>query len=298
MQRLRPPTRRRATPPLDDPHASHSLRSPPRPPGEPARHAGGPPTGDTLELKYGDSAGSQRQKSAFDAEIATWGVQTHIITGNHDPEISSLHHLLLRESRVFVTHGDAIFRNITPWSSSAPKLRHAADQLGFDGSESGPPERLSAYLELYKRASSMAHKLESTYNPSLWGKTKIFLHQAWPPTRPFKILRSWRQAPDRAVSLASRFSLQPDFIVIGHTHQPGIWRRGPQTVINLGSFFPWPGALCVDIVGDELIVRSIAKRQPRVAIGQVVARFPLSTIPNPIPEPLPSLAPSPSLRPR
>ena len=232
--------------------------------------------GDTLELKYADQKGAQAQIAAFNAEIATWGIPTQVITGNHDPEISPIHHLLLSEGRVLVTHGDAIFRNIAPWSSSAPQLRQVADQLGFDGSETGPSELFSAYLELYKRASSIAHKLEADYNPSLWGKLKTFLHQAWPPTRPFKILRSWRLAPDRAVSLAQRFSLHPDFIVIGHTHQPGIWRRGSQTVINLGSYFPWPGARCIDIVGDDLLVRSVTKSQRRVAIGPVIARFPLS----------------------
>src|SRR5690606_16040745 len=153
-------------------------------------------------------------------------------------------------------------------------LRRCAEELR---AAAGPEDLadLDRYLAIAKAASIQAHLLDRAYNPTLWGKAKIFLHQGWPPTRPLKILRCWRELPDRALAFAQRFGLRPRFIILGHTHNPRIWRRGDQRVINLGSFFPWPGARCVDIADGELRIRKLSSRRGQVVVGKVLARFPL-----------------------
>ncbi|MDQ8186654.1 metallophosphoesterase [Pelagicoccus sp. SDUM812002] len=234
--------------------------------------------GDTLELKYGDldvdHYDAIREKQRFETEMQKWGCKVSVITGNHDPEISEIHSLNILDGKVFITHGDGLFPEIAPWSSNIANLRkHAAI---IDPEATGKTEQdLHDYLHLHKLVTSRAHKDDKKYNPTLWGKLKIFLHQAWPPTTPFRILKSWREVPYRAVSLAERFGLSPKFIVVGHTHKPGIWKRGQQTVINLGSYFPWPGSRCIDIEENSLSVRKIHKRQNDIRIGQVVASFEL-----------------------
>lgn len=239
--------------------------------------------GDTLELKYGDMDtahyNAAEQLARFTAEAATWGAKIRLVTGNHDPRISSDHFLQLRDGEILVTHGDGLFKSIAPWSSTAKTLLHFANQLGIDENATGSPADLDAYLQLHKRATILAHQQEGGYNPTLWGKLKIFLHQTWPPTTPFKIVKCWLDVPGKAVSLASRFRLKPRFIVVGHTHFPGIWQRGSQTIVNLGSYFPWPGARCIDIQNDTLVVRRIHKRQGQVRLGKAVARFDLAPAP-------------------
>lgn len=232
--------------------------------------------GDTLELKYGDlentAYDATAQKQRFDEVAAKWGCQITLITGNHDPAISDTHYLSLCGGEVFVTHGDGLFPEIAPWSSSVELLRKCGSGIDPDATGNSH-EELHAYLQLHKRASIEAHKLDDDYNPTLWGKLKIFLHQTWPPTTPFKILNCWRIMPDKAVSLATRFGHSPSFLIIGHTHNPGVWKRGKHTIINLGSLFQWPGAQCVDIEGDQLLVRKLHKRHHSLRIGKVFKRF-------------------------
>lgn len=234
--------------------------------------------GDTLELKYGDSNptsyDSSKQKQLFDDEVAKWPCKVTLITGNHDPEISEIHSLSILQGQVFITHGDSLFREIAPWSSNIRNLRRFSEHI--DPAATGQTDQdLHDYLVLHKQASLLAHQHDKDYNPTVWGKFKIFLHQAWPPTRPFKILKCWAEVPDRAVSLATRFGRAPRYIVVGHTHRPGTWNRGEQTVINLGSYFPWPGALCIDIDARALIVRKIRKRQNKIKIGSSIASYQL-----------------------
>lgn len=234
--------------------------------------------GDTLELKYGDLDTSHydaiKQRAYFDAEVAQWGVKVHLITGNHDPTISDVHSLSLVSGQVFITHGDGLFKEVAPWSSNVRNLRKCAEDI--DENQTGSTEaELHHYLALHKKTSIQAHALDRKYNPTLWGRAKIFLHQAWPPSTPFRILQCWREVPDRAVSLTRRFGLTPRFIIVGHTHNPGIWRRGEQTVVNLGSYFPWPGARCVDIADGQLVVRKVSKRRHCIKLGPTVAAFDL-----------------------
>lgn len=234
--------------------------------------------GDTLELKYGDLDVSHydavREKLRFEQEIAGWSCKVSAITGNHDPEISDIHSLNILDGRVFVTHGDGLFPNVAPWSSNVGNLQKHASIID-PGATGATEQDLHDYLQLHKHVAIRAHKDDKKYNPTLWGKLKIFLHQAWPPTTPFRILKSWSEVPARAVSLTERFGLSPKFIVVGHTHNPGIWKRRGQTVINLGSYFPWPGARCVDILDQRLEVRKIHKRPNAIKVGRTVASFEL-----------------------
>lgn len=234
--------------------------------------------GDTLELKYGDFDSKQYdaelEKRRFDDEAAKWGCKISLITGNHDPEISELHSLSLLNGDVFVTHGDGLFPEIAPWSSNIKSLQKHAAMIDPDAT--GKSEKdLHDYLELHKKVTILAHADDKEYNPTMWGKVKIFVHQAWPPTTPFRVMKSWSEVPARARSLVARFGLAPKFIVIGHSHNPGVWKRGNQTVINLGSFFPWPGARCIDIDENTLKVRKIRKRQNDVKVGRTIASFDL-----------------------
>jgi hypothetical protein len=83
------------------------------------------------------------------------------------------------------------------------------------------------------------------------------LRECWPPWRPLQIFHSWAGTPARAEALARVFRPRARFILIGHTHFSGCWRRGPRMVINTGSFLPLSGRMAIDIQGESLTVRSI-----------------------------------------
>lgn len=237
--------------------------------------------GDTLELKYGDLDSSQydasEQRRLFHEATKSWDCKVNLITGNHDPEISDTHFLNILGGQVFITHGDGLFKEIAPWSSNVANLRRYSANIDPEARGTSE-EELHAYLQLHKDATLLAHKNDKKYNPTAWGKLKILLHQAWPPSTPFRILKSWREVPDRALSLVKRFNLSPKVIVVGHTHNPALWKRDNTYIVNLGSYFPWPGARCIDIASNQLSIRKIHKGRNNIRIGKSIAEIPLETV--------------------
>tara|TARA_B100000902_G_scaffold147450_1_gene144368 strand:- start:429 stop:848 length:420 start_codon:yes stop_codon:yes gene_type:complete len=79
--------------------------------------------GDTAEIR----AKSFRERASEEqAKLSTLltelGVeQVLYLTGNHDPKISNVHWVALMQGKVIITHGDFLYRYISPWSK---RLRH------------------------------------------------------------------------------------------------------------------------------------------------------------------------------
>jgi len=81
--------------------------------------------GDTLDTRVGPFPAHTAEcraavKEFFPREVAS----TSFLTGNHDGDFSSLHHLDLANGKVFVTHGDIFFDDIVPWSHDAALISH------------------------------------------------------------------------------------------------------------------------------------------------------------------------------
>ena len=69
--------------------------------------------GDTLDTRPGSDPGKRGEVLGW---LAKAGPDVTIITGNHDPDLSSTHWAEFSEGSVFVTHGDILFDSIVPWS--------------------------------------------------------------------------------------------------------------------------------------------------------------------------------------
>jgi len=197
------------------------------------------------------------------------------ITGNHDPDISAQHHLDLAGGEILVTHGDVLYPEIVPWGLDSSRLatlfRDDLVRLTAAGQD-----QLMARLAACKAASAqvpIAHdytaRNAATRLASLCGK---MAH----PLRLFRMLRAWWQMADRAASLAGHFRPAARFVILGHTHLPGIWTRGGLTVINTGSFVPLLGHSLVDIETDAVVVRGVERKHDGYHPGKVKARFALS----------------------
>ena len=132
--------------------------------------------------------------------------------------------------------------------------------------------QLESRLKVLRRA---ALSIES-HKPNLpHGRLRVVLGECWPPTKPFRILRVWMETPSKAASLAQTFRPQARFVILGHTHWAGIWRREQRVVINTGGFLVMARPLAVDIEDKTLTVRRVIKRGNQFRLGKVLERFAL-----------------------
>ncbi len=233
--------------------------------------------GDTLDTRSSKHphrvAEARREVRDY---FASAPVPVTFLTGNHDPDISPEHAVELAEGRVLVTHGDVLFESIVPWSRDAKVIRAkivaALAALPGDGS-SLFEGRLGAFRSV---AATIPQLHQSERNPFRY-VARLAGETVWPPQRVFTILRAWREAPGRAAALARRHRPKARFIVIGHTHRPGVWQTASGVVVvNTGSFCRPFGAMATEVTADRVRIRNITQRRGAFHPGSKVAEFPLS----------------------
>jgi predicted phosphodiesterase len=233
--------------------------------------------GDTLDTRpdrHAQRTGELRSEVL--AFFASCGTPVTFLTGNHDPDLSGQHALEFAGGRVLVTHGDVLFDTIVPWSKDADAIRSkivvALAPLPGDG-EDRLGDRLSAFRSV---AATIPQHHQSERDPLRYA-IRLAGDTVWPPHRVLSILRAWREAPGRAAALARRHRPRARFIVIGHTHRPGVWRTASGIgVVNTGSFYRPFGAMAAEITADRLRVRRVQFRRGAFHPGSKVADFPLS----------------------
>lgn len=236
--------------------------------------------GDTLDTRPGPRPD---HTARLHADLRAWlnasGIPTTLLTGNHDPDLSSDHTLDLATGRVFVTHGDILFDNIVPWGRDVPKITRL---LALELAALSPADRagLAPRLAAFRRVCAcIPQRHQSEPRP-----LKYALHFAadtvWPPLRIFRILAAWHRAPALAAALTRRHRPQAAFILTGHTHRPGIWRTASGIVaINTGSFCPPTGGYAVDLTSTHLTVRHVESHRGEFHPGAPVAQFSLAAHP-------------------
>ena len=160
-------------------------------------------------------------------------VDLTLLSGNHDPYISDIRHLLLHNKSVLITHGDALHPAIAPWCPSASLVREAHDKAL---SQLEPESR----DELLGRLSVTQHAANEHWESYERSLQQSALHDILlRPWMVFQVLDYWRKVPQLAQSFVSQYAPKAKFFVFGHTHRQGVWRRGDLTLINTGSFgFP------------------------------------------------------------
>jgi hypothetical protein len=108
--------------------------------------------------------------------------------------------------------------------------------------------------------------------------------------------KAWSQLPGRATAFARQFRPSARFVMVGHTHRPGVWIRSDMIVINTGSFCPPFGCFAVDVSVEQIVVRRIRHAAGTFALGRVVAAFALAPTRDGLPDSgsmMPNLAPAP-----
>lgn len=233
--------------------------------------------GDTLETRPGPTPQLVTEQRAEVLEFfPRHAPRVTFLTGNHDADLATHHALELADGAIFVTHGDILYENIVPWSLDVGLIQR---RLAEAFSAAPPTQRqvLETQLEIFRRvAMTIPQRHHSERN--FWKYTYHFACDTlWPPHRFLHILRAWREMPDRAAALLRQHRPQAKFILVGHTHHPGIWRRPDGVVvINTGSFSRPFGGLVVDVAPGRLTVRRIVARRGEFHPGLVVAEFALA----------------------
>lgn len=233
--------------------------------------------GDTIDTRPGGSPPLTRQwRADASAFLQDAGVPFTLLTGNHDPDLSEQHSLELAGGRVFLFHGDVLFKDIVPWGCDSAMIgRRIREEL-----QSLPPaarDRFEDRLAVYRRvAAGVRQRHQSEKNPWRYA-FRLASDTIWPPFSAFRILQAWLVLPRRAAALARRHRPKARYVLTGHTHRPGVWRvRGGITVINTGSFCAPFGGYLVDLAAAEITVRRISARAGQFHPGRILARLPLA----------------------
>jgi predicted phosphodiesterase len=234
--------------------------------------------GDTVELRFLRGRRIGMRNSLLMREVCeATGARPVFINGNHDPILSDLSHVDLADGAVLVTHGDLLFHDISPWSHDAVLIGEAHTRELADLGE-------DAFLDFEKRlkASKRAALAIELHRPRMRRDSlsvlRTVLRECWPPWRPFQVFQSWMATPARAEALARVFRPRARFILIGHTHFSGCWRRGPRMIINTGSFLPLSGRMAIDLQGGNLIIRPILLERGVFKAGAPMMQFPATKL--------------------
>jgi predicted phosphodiesterase len=240
--------------------------------------------GDTVEMRHepdmvrGERVAQQAREICREA-----GAEAVLITGNHDPAISTTHYAELAGGRVLVTHGDILFPTIVPWSHEAPaawkmyqqKLAEVAGNRPFK--DLALPERFHAM----RQACLDYEAVKVTGENSALGKLRMILQECWPPTRPFFILKVWATTPGLARRFAEEHFPKAGIVILGHTHRAGVWEKHGRVVINTGSYTPLSGRQVVIIREGTVSLRQVRYQEDKNGarkkwyLGQTVYSRPL-----------------------
>lgn len=233
--------------------------------------------GDTMDTRTGPSPErTQRQKEEVLAFFGGLGIPVTYLTGNHDPDFSSVHRMELAGGKVFLTHGDLLFRDVVPWSRDRATIYQSLE-TAFSAFPAHVRPDLDQRLTIYRQVAAaipQRHQSERNALRYLW---KFMQDTVWPPTRALAILKAWRDTPALAFALAEEFRPEARFALLGHTHRPGIWENAQgRVVINTGSYATFLGGYAVDLDAQSLAVYKIRRQGRDFALGRLLRRFSLA----------------------
>lgn len=225
--------------------------------------------GDTYEQRHRRLVeNGTRLFGELNSLLEELGVDATYLTGNHDPGITENHALDLAGGRVFVSHGDTLFRHLSPWSPKIRKVIPEMESIRAIYGEDRLRNDLDALFECAGRCRMLAPAYENEFRRGAWKNLRTALRFAWPPHRPAQILSTWINAPGAAHRFARRHRPEASVFLFGHTHFPGIWKKPERTVINTGGFLSMLPARAVEIRDGTLTCHKIDESPDGFRLGK------------------------------
>ncbi len=192
--------------------------------------------GDTLD-RYENEAllpKISRDLEQVKAACASRSGPPEIITGNHDPILSDVHWLYVKEARALIFHGDCIM-DVTHPSDRSEKLLGSYVSKHWE-KIGGRPELFKDRAEIYRKLQGEHLRMYPRYEAR--SKFVYLLRLFNTPRKPFDLVSYVWHAPRRAAEVAKGHDEPVDYVIVGHTHRPGTWQYHGKTVMNTGSFMP------------------------------------------------------------
>ena len=224
--------------------------------------------GDLAEIGDAGCRGqAAREVVALQEMCESDGVEVVLLSGNHDPLITDRKTLSLAGGEVFLTHGDLIHRDISPWGGHGRRL----GELRAEARDHVHEDTLEYVRSQYAAANHAAHiqwdefvtrrhvvNGEQSPRQKVWSPMRRRLHRLVNlPKKAAKVLWYWQTLPASAAAFA-RFNA-PDcrFFIFGHIHRAGVWYFDDRVIINTGAYdLPGrPRAVVID--GGRLSVHAI-----------------------------------------
>lgn len=230
--------------------------------------------GDSCELLTLCRRDEARAKLARLQEICeSRGIQLVLITGNHDPIVSSLHYLDLFGGAVFLTHGDALHPMVAPWSREGPIMWEERKRITRGKPE---PETIDEFLLLTKRISLVASVYSPNIKRGIIARLEMLGRFAVKPWRIIRTLEYWGNVAHYSHRLQERFRPQAKLMLIGHTHRAGVWQTKDFTLVNTGSYQPLSQPLVVQLDENRAVVRKVILERDAYHIGEELHHFSLA----------------------
>jgi UDP-2,3-diacylglucosamine pyrophosphatase LpxH len=198
------------------------------------------------------------------------GARAVFLAGNSDTTISPLQHVVLARGAVLVTHGDAVFPDVSPWKLFAPATARArATELAklppaLAGTLEGQLIATHACLGVVRRKD--AGKLRWWHWRRVWHQILRVLWPAWL----WRLARAWQNAPRLTFDFMAKYAPEHQFYLTGHTHRGGLWRRDNKTIFNTGSFVRPGRPLAVRISHGTIELIKINQIDGKYRLGSVV----------------------------
>lgn len=224
--------------------------------------------GDMSETREGVfyEAGSQ-ERARFFQMAAERGVELIPLAGNHDPD-EEISVLKLNES-IYSLHGHALYKQVAPWGFEYLRNKELAHDL-IDAHPHADRD-LEARMILAKEMSKSNLPIIE-HRPHYKNKlVKFFLHAAWPPERPIRILLAWLNMFRLMDRFGGQFFGDAKLIVFGHFHRRAIARKNGRLMVNLGAAFKNANAYVLDLRDDQIILREYSVQQGFQGEGRILS---------------------------
>lgn len=176
----------------------------------------------------------ERSKVMLDELVAlcrSEAADTVFLSGNHDPGWSGPGWVELAGGRIVITHGDALLFDGSPWKREilvggerVMELWRAHPDAGRD-----VEERIRVAREIARELCSVEHPTGRNIILRAWDA-------ALPPVRAVKMIEAWFTQDKEGDKFCESYFPDAEFLIIGHFHREGSWRKNDRRIINTGSF--------------------------------------------------------------
>ena len=201
------------------------------------------------------------------------GIEAIFVAGNHDPFISSRGWLELYGGQVLVTHGHMIFPRSAPWSHEYIRNRTRILELLAEREEQGVGQDGDLTYR-WRTAELVTEEMVPPPSPALGRRGRRYpLTAIWPPRRALNIAWVWATMVAQTSKFTEHYRPQARFVLSGHFHRSGIWKRRGRVLCNTGAFMRGSRPLAIDIQGGRLSVRRVERDGQEWRLAPAHAEF-------------------------